>query len=258
MRVVVVSYRHLIYLWMQVHGDNTDSCRVEGSCVASRCCARLIHEVVSKFDKTKRDLVQATGFGGLLFFPPMKKINRKFARWIMSCVDEVSSSIVIGDHINIRFSKEDVATIFGIPCSGKSVLKSAISTQEVKEKVIMEYLGNGFKEHRSIRVIQELLERSYTYPMSKGEEDAFRVAFVVFVVSTLLCPSSKYDYANIDYWNAIGDPCALSTYDWSEYVVVKLLDAIKKLKQDVSGTVKFPNITGCSIFLQVCKHVLLH
>lgn len=236
---------------MQVHGDSTDGFRSEGSSLASRCCVRLIHEVVCKFDNTKRELVQSTGFGGMLYFPPMKQINRKFAHWLMSCVDEVSSSIVIGDHINLKFSKEDVATVFGIPCSGKSVLQSAISIRQAKEKVITHYLGHAFKEHRSIRVIQDLLERSYSYPMSKEEEDVFRVAFVVFVVSTLLCPSSKHDYANVDYWNAIKDPGTLSTYDWSDYVVVKLLDVVIKLKQDVSGMVKFPNITGCSIFLQV-------
>lgn len=236
---------------MQVLGDSTGTYRSEGSSLTSRCCVRLIHEVVSKFDKVKRDLVQSTGFGGMLYFPPMKQINRKFALWLMSCVDEVSSSIVIGEHIHLKFSKEDVATVFGIPCSGKSVLHSAMSNREAKDKVITEYLGHAFKEHRSIRVIQDVLERSYSYPMSNDEENAFRVAFVVFVVSTLLCPSSKHDYANIDYWNAIEDPGMLSTYDWSDYVITKLLDAVTKLKQDVSGNVKFPNITGCSIFLQV-------
>lgn len=156
---------------MQVHGDSTDSYRSEGSSLSSRCCVRLINEVVRKFDKTKRDIVQSTGFGGMLYFPPVKQINRKFAHWIMSCVDELSSSIVIGEHINIKFCKEDVATVFGIPCSGKSVLHSGISNREAKEKVITQYLGNAFKEHRSIRVIQNFLERSYSYPMSKEEEE---------------------------------------------------------------------------------------
>lgn len=87
--------------------------------------------------------------------------------------------------------------------------------------------------------------------MSKQEEDAFRVAFVVFVVSTLLSPSAKHDYASVDYWNALEDPSSISKYDWSEYVMTRLLDAVTKLKQNVSSSKKFPIITGCSLFLQV-------
>jgi len=37
-----------------------------------------MHEVVSKFDPKKRELVESTGFGGMLHFPPMRQINRKF------------------------------------------------------------------------------------------------------------------------------------------------------------------------------------
>jgi hypothetical protein len=90
--------------------------------------------------------------------------------------------------------------------------------------------------------------------MTKAEEDAFRVAFVVFVVSNLLSPSAKHEYGSIDYWNALQDADSIFRYDWSEYVIMRLLDAITKLKQDVSSSIQFPNITGCSIFLQV-KHL---
>ena len=87
--------------------------------------------------------------------------------------------------------------------------------------------------------------------MTKLQEDAFRVAFVVFVVSNLLSPSAKHDYASIDYWAAIENADSIISYDWSEYVIMRLLDAVTKLKQDVSSGIKFPNVTGCSMFLQV-------
>jgi len=39
-----------------------DSVRLESGSFASRCSVRLIHEVVSKFDSQKIDLVKSTGF----------------------------------------------------------------------------------------------------------------------------------------------------------------------------------------------------
>jgi len=169
----------------------------------------------------------------------------------MGCVDESSETIVVGDHIRIKFTKDDIRTVFGIPSCGKRVLDNQISSRDAKDKVIHEYLGSKFKERRSIKVVQEIIDGAYSDQMSKQEEDAFRVAFVVFVVSTLLSPSAKHDYASVDYWNTLEDPSSISKYDWSEYVMTRLLDAVTKLKQDVSSSIKFPIITGCSLFLQV-------
>ena len=112
-----------------------DNPRSDGG-FASRCCVRLMHEVVSKFDPKKRELVESTGFGGMLHFPPMRQINRKFAMWIMGCVDESSETIVVGDHIRIKFTKDDIRTVFGIPSCGKRVLDNQISSRDTKDKVI--------------------------------------------------------------------------------------------------------------------------
>jgi hypothetical protein len=218
---------------------------------ASRSSIRLVHEVVSKFDLQKGEVVKSIGFEGILHFPPIKQYNRKFALWLMSCVNEEFSSLVIGQHMSISFTKGDVGHVFGIPSSGKSVLDLTVCSREAKDRVLQTFLGAEFKDHRSIKLVQEVVEREYSVPMTKSEADTFRVAFVVFVVSNLLCPSAKYDYASIDYWNAIQDPDAIITYDWGEYVIVRLLEAVSKLKQDVSSNIKFPNISGCSIFLQV-------
>jgi len=59
-----------------------DSSLFECGSFASRCSVRLIHEVVSKFDSQKRDLVKSIGFQGILHFPPIMQFNRKFALWL--------------------------------------------------------------------------------------------------------------------------------------------------------------------------------
>lgn len=88
-----------------------------------------------------------------------------------------------------------------------------VSTREAKERVLQQFLGSEFKDQRSIKIVQEIIERQYGSPMTKAKADTFKVAFVVFVVSNLLSPSAKYDYASIDYWNAIHDPDAIIRYD---------------------------------------------
>lgn len=42
--------------------------------------------------------------------------------------------------------------------------------------------------------------------MTKEEEGAFKVAFMVFVMSCLLAPCAKYDYVSAEYWDALADP----------------------------------------------------
>lgn len=74
-------------------------------------------------------------------------------------------------------------------------------------------------------------------------------------MSTLLAPGAKYDCPSVDYWNAIGVPSDIDKYDWAEYVIRKLFDAVLKVKSDLKGNVKGPLITGCTLFLQVFFHV---
>lgn len=113
-----------------------DSAKIESGSFVSRCSVRLIFEVMSKFDSQKRDLVKSVGFEGILHFTSIKQFDRKFSLWLMSCVDEHSSTINIGHHISLPFSMDDVGHIFGIPFSGRSVLGDVVASTDAKEKVI--------------------------------------------------------------------------------------------------------------------------
>ena len=88
--------------------------------------------------------------------------------------------------------------------------------------------------------------------MTEVEQAAFKVAFVIYIMSTLLSPGSKYDYVSVDYWSALVDPCSIGKFDWSEYVIRKLFQAVVKLKTELQVSNRVSNITGCSIFLQAC------
>lgn len=88
---------------------------------------------MSNFDDYKKDLVKLIGFEGILHFPDIKQFNRRFILWLMSCVKAESSSLCIGDHIVIRFTKSDAAHVLRIPCAGKSVIGNRSASREAKE-----------------------------------------------------------------------------------------------------------------------------
>jgi hypothetical protein len=117
--------------------------------------------------------------------------------------------------------------------------------------------------------------------MHAVEEDSFKVAFVIFIMATLLIPSSKHDYSNIEFWHALGKPSDIGTYslrlkisvarkpcsphrhgfrttlnleqrvyDCSSYVIHRLLIASAKLKSDINKNMHTPLLSGCTFSLQ--------
>jgi hypothetical protein len=199
----------------------------------------------------KKELVRAVGFHGLLNFPSLKQINVQFSAWLMSRVDESSQSLHIGDGTRIHFSKDDIAMVFGIPSTGRSILPK--TPKHYSGDVTYELAAGqiNVKQLRSIKAAQAIVVRHHDGPMSLIEQDEFKAAFVVFVMSSLFAPCGKHDHVSEDYMHAIVHPGQIKSYDWAEYVMRRLLEAVSKLKADLSSNIKTPYIYGCSLFLQV-------
>jgi len=139
-----------------------------------------LYDIISSFDDHKKQLVQSIGFGGLLMFPALRQINRRFAAWIMSRVDPLSQTLIIEPSKQISFNKDDVERVLGIPSQGKSVL-----SKQLVNKVSDMYLQGRDKDRRSIKVAQDVIERNYPEGMSEADINAFKVAFVIYVPGKL-------------------------------------------------------------------------
>jgi hypothetical protein len=227
------------------------STNMDTGSVASRCSVRLIHEVVSTFGAQQKDLVRDVGFDGLLHFPSLKQINLRFSAWLMSRVDEPSQSIHICDGTVIHFTKEDIAKVFGIPGAGRCIV-IAVAKRGLSDASITAVPGQINLSHlRSIKAAQAVLVRERDALMTSTEQDEFKAAFVLFVMSSLFAPCGKHDRVSDDYMHAIVDPSNIRSYDWADFVLRRLLAAVSKLKADLSSNVKTPYIYGCSLFLQV-------
>lgn len=67
----------------------------------------------------------------------------------------------------------------------------------------------------------------------------------------VLAPTTKHDYATIDYWGALASTETISQFNWCEYVLECLLQAVRRLKKDILGNNPNTNLVGCHLFLQI-------
>ncbi|CAN6168054.1 unnamed protein product [Urochloa humidicola] len=219
--------------------------------VSSRCSFSQVYEAIQGFNERQKQLVEETGFGGLLSFPALWQVDRMFVVWLMCRVDALEHCIVIDQSRKIKFGKEDVRYVFGIPSGGRAVPVNPRPTKELMARVWCDMVGMKDSGDRRLKSLLEVVTRDYGSEMSESECISFKVAFVIYMMSTVLAPGSRYDHVYLDYVEALFDHNEISSYDWSGFVYRKLLDAITQMKIGLRSKKKVVNITGCSLFLQV-------
>ncbi|CAL5032059.1 unnamed protein product [Urochloa decumbens] len=219
--------------------------------VSSRCSFSQVYDAIQSLSDRKKELVEETGFGGLLNFPPLWQVDRMFVVWLMGRVDALDHCIVIDDDRKIKFSKEDLGTVFGIPSRGIPVMVNPRPKKEIVSRVWCDILGLQDSAQRRMKSVLELIKREHMFQMSERECVAFKVAFVIYMISTVLAPGNRYDHVYLDYAEALLDHSNIGAYDWAGFVFRKLIDAITNMKLGLMSNNKLVNITGCSLFLQV-------
>lgn len=177
-------------------------------CKSSRCSAKLVRDVMERLNEKKRKLVESIGFGSLLGFPDIRKINRNLSVWLMERVDVETKTLVIDERKMIQLDVSDVSLVFGIPCSGQKVLGKVPPSKEIKNSIMRSCFGTSQCDQRSVKAAQETIEKESHGEMTADEQNAFKQCFIMFVMAALLAPGAKHDYACVDYWNAISDPFA--------------------------------------------------
>ncbi|KAK1614316.1 hypothetical protein QYE76_019833 [Lolium multiflorum] len=219
--------------------------------LTSRCSVKHAFEVIQGFSEFKRWLVSEMGWAGMLDVPLLQKLNLKFSAWIMSRVDVHSRSIVITDKKVLRFWPQDVSKVFGIPSGPRNVTGRDATIRPDAIEFIKNTLGMNQAGAHSLKAAENFLNREITDDSSKIEKDCFQIAFVIFVMGHILAPSSKYDYATIDFWGALANTDNISQFNWGEYIIQSLLDAVEKYKRDARSHAHTINLFGCHLWLQV-------
>nr|XP_051205125.1 uncharacterized protein LOC127318693 [Lolium perenne] len=187
----------------------------------------------------------------MLDVPFLQKLNLKFSAWIMSRVDVHNRSIVITDKKILKFWPQDVSKVFGIPHGPRNVIGRDATIRPDAIEFIKTTLGMNQAGAHSLKAAENFLIREITEDSSKIEKDCFQIAFVIFVMGHILAPSSKYDYATIDFWGALANTENIAQFNWGEYIIQSLLDAVDKYKRDVRNQAQTINLFGCHLWLQV-------
>nr|XP_051216609.1 uncharacterized protein LOC127334227 [Lolium perenne] len=219
--------------------------------LTSRCSVKHAFEVIQRFSDFKRWLVSEIGWAGMLDVPFLQKLNLKFSAWIMSRVDVHNRSIVITDKKILKFWPQDVSKVFGIPHGPRNVIGRDATIRPDAIEFIKTTLGMNQAGAHSLKAAENFLIREITEDSSKIEKDCFQIAFVIFVMGHILAPSSKYDYATIDFWGALANTENIAQFNWGEYIIQSLLDAVDKYKRDVRNQAQTINLFGCHLWLQV-------
>jgi hypothetical protein len=181
----------------------------------------------------------------------MQKINLKFSAWIMSRVDIPTRSIVLTEKKRLRFWAEDIHKVFGVPCGPRNVIGRDATIRPDAIDFIKNTLGMNQAGAHSLKAAESFLLRDITDDSSKIEKDCFQIAFIIFMMGHILAPSTKYDYATIDFWGALGNTDNIAQYNWCEYILQSLMDAVDKYNRDVRQNAQNINLLGCHLWLQV-------
>uniref|UniRef100_A0ACD5Z8M2 Uncharacterized protein n=1 Tax=Avena sativa TaxID=4498 RepID=A0ACD5Z8M2_AVESA len=219
--------------------------------LTSRSSVKHACEVIQGFSEYKRWLVREVGWGGMLEIPSIQKINLKFSAWIMEKIDVRSRSIVLTENKVLRFWHQDVHKVFGVPCGPRNVIGRDANIRADAIEFIKNTLGMNQAGAHSLKAAENFLTRDITEESSKIEKDCFQIALVIFVMGHILAPSIKHDYATIDFWGALADTENIGQFNWCEYILQSLLDAVGKYKTDVRNNSHAINLFGCHLWLQV-------
>jgi hypothetical protein len=217
----------------------------------SRVSIKRVVEVIQGFTDYKRWLIEEMGFGGILKIPMIQKVSLKFSAWTMSKVDVVRQAICIREDKVLKFWAEDLHKMFGVPCGNQDVKGRDANITQDSVDLIKKSIGLDRAGEHSLRAVEEFLKRDVRDESSKIEKDCFQIAFVIFVMGHLLAPSTKYDYCQIDFWGAVANTENIAQFNWCEYVLQCLLDAVIKLQKDMANGNSTINLSGCHVFLPV-------
>jgi hypothetical protein len=205
--------------------------------------------VVSKFSDYKKQIVRDIGFGGIVDLPCITKVNLRLSSWLLSKLDMNESALVFTRSKRIWFHERDIGIVFGIPSGDIDVDSVEISSQQIN--IIRQYCGLDMRDARSVKGLDSVLEQHLDDSSTSFELNRFKIAFVIFVMTHLLAPSAKHDQCNLDFFGALKNTDKTEKFNWCRYVYTYVLDAARKVQDEMFRKGHVTSLTGCHLFLQV-------
>ncbi|TVU20224.1 hypothetical protein EJB05_36423 [Eragrostis curvula] len=198
----------------------------------SRCNQSYFKDVIMALNDHQKQVVTDYGFGDLLQFDGCP-VPRRFVQWIADHIDEKCHDIHVNGEV-IPLTALSVHNVLGTALGGNDI-------SDTGESGKMEFLE--LFDASTIPTIKTF--GSKILLKEKMSDDQFFRCFMVVALSTFLCPNSS-TYPSPKYLKPLVDLSTIKQWDWSKFILERLLLAVKKYVVDKRKT-----LGGCIYFLAV-------
>ncbi|KAI8532304.1 hypothetical protein RHMOL_Rhmol11G0203400 [Rhododendron molle] len=212
----------------------------------SRCSPKAVVRLNASLNKDQRTAVQIVGFGSMLTLQ-CEILKREFISKLVHHFNPKNKTLEFGRMKVYSITPADVGKALGLPLGTVPVPTNC-------EDFHYEHIRAMFAKE------DEQLKRGVTFGMMKavfesGVADAkFQISYVLFVLSSLLCPTTK-DVASTKFYPVVHDVTKISSYAWPQFVLDWLVKVITKFKnrdmKDVVEKKDAPGVSGCVLLLML-------
>lgn len=193
-----------------------------GRHVCSVFSTKYFVDILRGMSSGRKDVISKYGFEPLLKFEKTG-IPSRFVRYIVECVDTVSSQIIVADEKIIPISKDSVPCVLGLLDSGD------LATQDKDSGRNFILSRFSLREMPNITFFGDMLISSDFH----SEEGTF-ICFMVIAMSCFLFPSSS-NQIHIEFLTLLVNPKRTSGFDFCALVYDWILTGINKFV--ISGRV---------------------
>ncbi|XP_044985591.1 uncharacterized protein LOC123452915 isoform X3 [Hordeum vulgare subsp. vulgare] len=201
---------------------------------------KYFSEIIKRMPIGRKDVISKYGYECLRKYE-RTEVPSPFVRWLVGCVDTVSSQLIIVDEKIIELSKQSVHLVLGLPKSGVV----AMPNKESGKNFILSRFN--LAELPNITYFGNLLMSSEEL----SEEDTF-ICFMIVAMSCFLFPSSS-DQIHTDFLSILEDPSATRGFDMCFLVYEWILSGINKYVMFGKETGRKPKVFD---FCAYCLAVL--
>uniref|UniRef100_A0ACD5WNK0 Uncharacterized protein n=1 Tax=Avena sativa TaxID=4498 RepID=A0ACD5WNK0_AVESA len=171
-------------------------------------------DVLSSFDDQKTDILRSMKFQGLLNLAKFPKFDLYFCLWLMTKVDCSRCSIRMNERQEIPIRDIDVGHILELPWYGQEMFVQTESNSQTVSQVLQNLRQSDSKANLTVGYLEEILRKNYGGIMTKAQIDAFKIAFVVFAMSNVLCTGGNPKSIPLGLLQFLTVPDEIHMFNW--------------------------------------------
>ncbi|XP_039787570.1 uncharacterized protein LOC120654022 [Panicum virgatum] len=155
-----------------------------------RCCPKEVLDTNQLLNKPQRQYVLKKGFKNILSMQLDGVEGRSLICWLLDHIDLESMTLRAGRGKELKFSKEVVRLVLGLPSAGTT---SPTVYASAKSKQVLKFRQNMNLENRAFNVemMQDRIKSGRT-------DDATMMCYFIVIFHSLLFPHGSWDISNED------------------------------------------------------------